>query len=278
MAVKQVDLPVSDQERNDRRQLGMVEALKSEIALLKDLYHPNIVAYLGCETSPEFVSIFLEYVPGGTIARIYTDHARFEEQLVKFFTAQILEGLAYLHGLNILHRDLKGDNILVDANGICKIADFGISKQSADAYDSFVQATNMKGSIYWMAPEMIHSPNERTYSGKIDIWSLGCVVLEMWSGDRPWGKLVPQAAMFQVFSQKSKPPLPSYITLPPIALDFMNNCCLATDPTVRPTAKELLQHPFITDFDPTWTFSESKIGKAVAKKGAEAMRRHEGGQ
>lgn len=68
----------------------------------------------------------------------------------------------------------------------------------ADAYDSFGQATNMKGSVFWMAPEVIHSYSERSYSGKVDIWSLGCVVLEMWSGKRPWGDMEQFAAMFEV--------------------------------------------------------------------------------
>ncbi|WVW78254.1 hypothetical protein I302_100207 [Kwoniella bestiolae CBS 10118] len=273
MAVKQVELPVSETDRNDKRQLGMVKALRDEIELLKDLEHRNIVAYLGYETSEEYLSIFLEYVPGGTIASIYRtpNQARFEPQLVRFFTEQILEGLAYLHSKNIWHRDLKGDNILVDAQGICKISDFGISKQTSDAYDSFGQATNMKGSVFWMAPEVIHSFSERTYSGKVDIWSLGCVVLEMWSGKRPWGDMEQVAAMFELFNKRARPPLPSDIHLSDIALDFMNTQCLATDPRDRPMAKDLLQHPFIRDKDPSWTFKDSKIGKAVAKRGAKRV-------
>ncbi|EIW71137.1 hypothetical protein TREMEDRAFT_67590 [Tremella mesenterica DSM 1558] len=268
MAVKQVELPATERDRNDSRQMGMIDALRSEIALLKDLYHPNIVAYLGCETSPEYLSIFLEYVGGGTIASIYRtpNQGRFEEQLVKYFTAQILEGLAYLHSRNICHRDLKGDNILVDAEGICKISDFGISKQTADAYDSFGQATNMKGSVFWMAPEVIHSVNDRTYSGKVDIWSLGCVVLEMWTGQRPWGEMEQVAAMVKLFSNRARPPLPPDIHLSATALDFMNEKCMAKNPRDRPMAVELLQHPFITEYDPNWTFAESKIGMAVRKK------------
>ncbi|WVQ69452.1 uncharacterized protein L199_007669 [Kwoniella botswanensis] len=273
MAVKQVELPVSETDRNDKRQMGMVKALRDEIELLKDLEHKNIVAYLGYETSEEYLSIFLEYVPGGTIASIYRtpNQARFEPQLVRFFTEQILEGLAYLHSKNIWHRDLKGDNILVDAQGICKISDFGISKQTSDAYDSFGQATNMKGSVFWMAPEVIHSFSERTYSGKVDIWSLGCVVLEMWSGKRPWGDMEQVAAMFELFNKRARPPLPPDIHLSDIALDFMNIQCLATDPRDRPMAKDLLQHPFILDKDPNWTFKDSKIGKAVAKRGAKRV-------
>lgn len=106
MAVKQVELPATEQDRNDSRQINMVEALRSEIALLKDLYQPNIVAYLGCEVSTEYISIFLEYVPGGTIASIYRTPGLgcFEESLIKHFTGQILDGLAYLHGKHIWHR------------------------------------------------------------------------------------------------------------------------------------------------------------------------------
>ncbi|KAK4686856.1 mitogen-activated protein kinase kinase kinase, partial [Tremellales sp. Uapishka_1] len=274
MAVKQVEMPATDRDKHDRRQIGMVDALKSEIALLKDLFHPNIVAYLGCETAEDYLSIFLEYVPGGTIASIYRTpgQGRFEEQLVKYFTRQILDGLAYLHAKNIWHRDLKGDNILVDQNGVCKISDFGISKQTADAYESFGQATNMKGSVFWMAPEVVHAPNQKGYSGKVDIWSLGCVVLEMWTGKRPWGEMEQVAAMFELFNKRARPPLPPDIHLSKVALDFLNDKCLAKNPRDRPMATDLLRHQFIQDVDPKWNFAESKIGKAVAKNKAKTIK------
>lgn len=202
MAVKQVEQAPSEDGTVDPRQRSMVDALQGEISLLKDLYHTNIVAYLGCETSLEYVSIFLEYVPGGTIAAIYRtpNQGRFEEQLVKFFTGQILDGLAYLHDKGIWHRDLKGDNILVDANGVCKISDFGISRQTEDVYDSYANGTMMKGSVFWMAPEIIQSQGERSYSGKVDIWSLGCVVLEMWTGARPWSDVQEQMQVILMVS------------------------------------------------------------------------------
>lgn len=202
MAVKQVEQAPSDEGTVDPRQKSMIDALQGEISLLKDLYHTNIVTYLGCETSPKYVSIFLEYVPGGTIAAIYRtpNQGRFEEQLVKYFTGQILDGLAYLHDKGIWHRDLKGDNILVDASGVCKISDFGISKQTSDVYDSYANGTMMKGSVFWMAPEIIQSQGERSYSGKVDIWSLGCVVLEMWTGARPWSDVQEQMQVILMVS------------------------------------------------------------------------------
>lgn len=144
----------------------------------------------------------------------------------------------------------------------------------------------MKGSVFWMAPEMIHAPNdEKSYSGKVDIWSLGCVVLEMWSGRRPWGDYEQVAAMFEVspqpkwtllifqmFNHRARPPIPADVQLSPPALDFLNERCLAKDPGDRPVAWELLKHPFITEVDPKWTFANSKIGKAVAKKAPKTVR------
>lgn len=263
IAVKQVEMPATDTEREDARQTGMIEALKSEIALLKDLDHPHVVAYLGWEESIDFLSIFLEYVPGGSVASVYRKHKKFEEQVIKSFTQQILHGLSYLHSLNILHRDLKADNILVDHTGTCKISDFGISKRTNDAYDSII-STNLKGSVFWMAPEVVHSVKGQGYSAKVDIWSLGCVVLEMWAGRRPWGDMEALAAMFQLANTRAAPPVPDDVTLSATADDFLNKKCFAPNPRDRPVADDLLRHSFITDRDSDWTFADSKIGKAVA--------------
>lgn len=277
IAVKQVAQMSLDVDEHDHRQKIQIEALQAEIEFLKDLYHPNVVAYLGCEVSREYISIFLEYVPGGTIATIYRTpgQGRFEEQLVKFFTHQILQGLVYLHEKKIWHRDLKGDNILVDSNGVCKISDFGISKRTNDAYDSFAEATAMKGSVFWMAPEVVNSSTsapaddsdkDRTYSGKVDIWSFGCIVIEMWTGARPWAARDQWAAMYALGQLRTAPPLPDDLELAPDAFEFLYNLCLAEDPAQRPTAAKLIEHKFVTERDPNWTFEDSKIGKAVAKR------------
>lgn len=265
IAVKQVEKPRTESDRADARQAGMIEALKSEIALLKNLEHPNVVTYLGWEESHKYLSIFLEYVPGGSIASVYRKHKKFEEPVIKSFTRQILDGLAYLHSQNILHRDLKADNILVDPAGICKISDFGISKRTdgEGAYDSMI-STNLKGSVFWMAPEVVHSIKGQGYSAKVDIWSLGCVVLEMWAGRRPWGDMEALAAMFQLANTRAAPPVPDDVTLSSTADDFLNKRCFAPNPRDRPTASELLHHPFILDVDPGWTFEKSAIGRAVA--------------
>ncbi|GHJ85831.1 hypothetical protein NliqN6_2233 [Naganishia liquefaciens] len=261
MAVKQVELPTTDRDRQDKRQTSMIKALRDEIELLKHLEHPHIVQYLGWEESGEHISIFLEYVPGGSIASVYRKHQKFEEAVIKNFTKQILEGLSYLHAKGILHRDLKADNILVDSDGTCKITDFGISKQAEDAYAS-AGGTNLKGSVFWMAPEVIRNMG-RGYSAKVDIWSLGCLVLEMFAGRRPWGEDSVLTTMFSVGQHNKRPPVPDDVVLSATANDFMNEKCLAIEPNERPTAEELKRHPFIVDCDPTWTFADSNLGRLV---------------
>ena len=109
------------------------EALKREISLLRDLRHPNIVQYLGCGSSQEYLNIFLEYVPGGSVQTMLNSYGALPEPLVRSFCRQILTGLSYLHNRDIIHRDIKGANMLVDNKGGIKISDFGISKKVEDS-------------------------------------------------------------------------------------------------------------------------------------------------
>jgi hypothetical protein len=128
MAVKQVELP-RDSTPNADRKKAMLTALEHEIALLQELRHPHIVQYLHSAIDEEYLNIFLEYVPGGSVTALLHNYGAFEETLVKTFLRQILRGLEYLHAKDIIHRDIKGANILVDNKGTVKISDFGISKK-----------------------------------------------------------------------------------------------------------------------------------------------------
>ena len=251
MAVKQVELPSGDSHL-DQRKKGMLEALESEIKLLKTLEHENIVQYLDSFADGSHLNIFLEYVPGGSIVALLRNYGAFEEPLVRNFVRQILKGLSFLHNRGIMHRDIKGANILVDNKGGIKISDFGISKK---VESDLVLATNkgsaagggaggaahrpsLQGSVFWMAPEVV---KQTSYTIKADIWSLGCLVVEMISGTHPWAELNQMQALFQI-GMGRKPSLPDEIS---------NECrhflekTFELDYNNRPSADELLNHAFM---------------------------------
>ncbi|KAF9015072.1 hypothetical protein BDQ17DRAFT_1268604 [Cyathus striatus] len=250
IAVKQVELPQTASDRSDSRQHTVVQALKLESETLKDLDHPNIVQYLGFEETPSNLSIFLEYVPGGSIGSCLHKYGKFRDDVTRSFTSQILSGLEYLHSKGILHRDLKADNILVMTSGVCKISDFGISKRTEDNGGAF---TAMQGTVFWMAPEVINTQGGKGYNFKIDIWSVGCVVLEMWAGMRPWIGEETVAVMFKLYQAKLPPPVPDDVVLSDLADDFRRKC-FAINPDERPTASELKKHPYLT-LPPDWEFT-----------------------
>ncbi|CAO3598043.1 unnamed protein product [Absidia cylindrospora] len=241
MAVKQVELPVENSASVERKR-SMVEALRREIALLQELQHENIVQYLGSQSDNAHFSIFLEYVPGGSVAGLLASYGAFQEQLVKSFVRQILKGLTYLHGKDIVHRDIKGANVLVDNKGGVKISDFGISKKVEDDIMQVASTAShrpsLQGSIFWMAPEVV---KQTQYTRKADIWSLGCMVVEMITGDHPFPEFSQMQAIFQIGSYTA-PDIPPHISAE--AKDFLK-CTFQLDHEKRPTAHELLSHPFL---------------------------------
>jgi len=251
LAVKVVGI-----DRDDPGALGHIEALDNEMNILQELDHPRIVRYLGHErmlTSssddgsnssqvPEKLAIFCEYLPGGSIAQAIRQFGPFDEEAVANHTRQILEGLKYLHENRVSHRDLKGDNILLDLNGSCKLADFGCSKKlDVNPAGSTVVMKTMKGSIPWMAPEVIMGEG---YGRPADIWALGCVVVEMATGKHPWGKFDNiMQAMYRIAMCEDSMNIPEKLS--PHCRDFIIRC-VSRNPKLRPTAAELLQHPFLS--------------------------------
>ena len=243
LAVKQVEVNHSAPNTDPAKLREMVKALDQEIDTMKDLDHVNIVQYLGCERKEYSISIFLEYISGGSVGSCLRKHGKFEESVVSSLTRQTLNGLSYLHSEGILHRDLKADNILLDLDGTCKISDFGISKRSANPYNNDI-TNSMQGSVFWMAPEVIRAQSlpggalaqgdtldstsamNKGYSAKVDIWSLGCVVLEMFAGRRPWSKEEAIGAIYKLGSLNQAPPIPDDVStvVGPAALSFMYDC------------------------------------------------------
>ncbi|KAK2739477.1 hypothetical protein FQN55_009442 [Onygenales sp. PD_40] len=260
LAVKQVEVSHKVQDKDKIKE--MVAALDQEIDTMQHLEHPNIVQYLGCERGDLSISIYLEYISGGSIGSCLRKHGKFEERVVKSLTRQVLSGLSYLHDQGILHRDLKADNILLDIDGTCKISDFGISKKTDNIYGNDV-TNSMQGSVFWMAPEVVHSQGQG-YSAKVDIWSLGCVVLEMFAGRRPWSKEEAIGAIFKLGSLSEAPPIPDDVSaaITPEALAFMFDC-FTVDTFERPTAETLLsRHPFCRP-DPRFNFADTALHKKI---------------
>ncbi|ORZ21671.1 kinase-like domain-containing protein [Absidia repens] len=241
MAVKQVELPVENSASEGRKK-SMVEALRREIALLQELQHENIVPYLGSRSDDTYFSIFLEYVPGGSVAGLLASYGAFQEPLIKSFVRQILRGLTYLHGKDIVHRDIKGANVLVDNKGGVKISDFGISKKVEGDLMQMTstgsQRPSFQGSIFWMAPEVV---KQTQYTHKADIWSVGCMVIEMFTGDHPFPEYSQMQAIFQIGSDLA-PDIPAHISAD--GKDFLK-CAFQLDHEKRASASDLLSHPFL---------------------------------
>lgn len=245
MAVKQVEMPSSTGTQLDAKKNNMVEALKHEIGLLRDLKHPNIVQYLGSNSDDTHLNIFLEYVPGGSVATMLVNYGPLGEGLIANFVRQILNGLNYLHSRDIIHRDIKGANILVDNKGSVKISDFGISKRvdastllsasSSARGKAAGPRVSLQGSVFWMAPEVV---KQTAYTRKADIWSLGCLIVEMFTGHHPHPNCTQLQAIFKIGGSGDASP-----TIPDNASDVVKEFLASTfeiDHEKRPTAEQLL--------------------------------------
>lgn len=222
-----------------------VKELENEITLMQKLDHPNIVRYLGCQVDPEACFIFCEWVPCGSLADMIRNYGGgLGEAVLKRYLFQMLAGLTYLHDRLIVHRDLKGGNVLVNEFGEAKLADFGCSKtMSADGTLGEVAHGSIKGTPYFMAPEVIK--NERA-GRPSDIWSLGGVIYQMSTGEPPWKSLnfkTPVVLFYHVVNAQEPP------TMTGVSPDLLRivKSCFARDPAARPTARELMSDKYFTD-------------------------------
>eukprot|EP00755_Sulcionema_specki_P007652 Sspe_Gene.38828::Locus_18725_Transcript_1_1_Confidence_1.000_Length_2292::g.38828::m.38828 len=240
-AVKQTPIDLKDPMH-----VMKVRRLQKEIDVMKHHHHDNIVQYLGSEKRDGYFNIFLEYVPGGSIASLLSKFGGFHEKVIRVYTRQILLGLEYLHSHGIIHRDIKGGNILVSDKGQVKLADFGCSKHNA--HDTSTGDLSLRGTALWMAPEVIHSAK---YGEASDIWSVGCTVIEMATGKPPWTNDTAfkneVEALYYIAQSGTHPKLPPHLT--DEAKDFLR-LCFQQDPEARVSAKDLLAHPFITNEGP----------------------------
>ncbi len=260
----------------------IVKQIGDEMGVLAVLDHPNVVSYYGIEVHRDKVYIFMEYCSGGSVAGLL-EHGRIEDEtVIMVYALQMLEGLAYLHQSGIVHRDIKPENVLLDHNGVIKYVDFGAAKiiarqgKTIMAPDPTPQPPHkterqagaggdakptgapgaprgnpqktMTGTPMYMSPEVIRGDAPSTsmsrHSGAADIWSLGCVMLEMATGRRPWSTLDNEWAIMYNIAQGNPPQMPAEDQLSEDGQDFLKGC-FERDPSKRSSAAELLQHRWI---------------------------------
>ncbi|ETI29685.1 STE/STE11 protein kinase [Phytophthora nicotianae P1569] len=254
-----------------------VEAIKREVKTMKRLRHRHLVRYLqATEKKQSELRIYMEYAAGGSLSSRLSRSGALPLALVKRYSRQLCEALQYLHQNGIAHRDIKCANILLTApkggpdDGSCadvKLADFGTFKVVGCA--SLVGG--LKGTPHWMAPEVIRQQNmeddgnhERWF--RADVWSLGCAVLEMITGQSPWQQFSnPLAAMYQIVSSDITPTIPADVSAETASFLML---CLQRNPEHRGTIAQLLAHPFVRAAD---TKTKAKSSKHRIKRLAEVQ-------
>ena len=219
---------------------GHLDSVQSEIDLLHNLQHPQIVRYFETIRTEHHLYLVLEYVENGSLANLQKQFGCFPEQLVANYVRQVLTGLEHLHAHGVCHRDIKGANLLITKEGTVKLADFGVARKQQEPGSSTdgSKANSVVGTPYWMAPEIIEMSNFTTSS---DIWSLGCTILELLNGEPPYYELAPIAALYRIV-QDEHPPLPPDLSP---ALQTFLLACFTRDPQLRPTASELRRHVWL---------------------------------
>eukprot|EP00755_Sulcionema_specki_P001356 Sspe_Gene.116776::Locus_106519_Transcript_1_1_Confidence_1.000_Length_1470::g.116776::m.116776 len=222
-----------------------VTKLMEEVRLMSELRSQYIVQYYGATYNEEThrLHVYMEYVEGGSLgAMVRRLREPLHEDAARQYMRMIIDGVAFLHAENVIHRDLKGDNILV-SNGLVKLADFGTSRKARDLHNMSLRASTIIGTPLWMAPEVIRADG---YGTPADIWSLGCVLVEILNRGKPvWHPFDNQFQAMMTIGQWAKP-LPPNIpeSLSDPCLELLR-ACLNPNPAKRPTAEQLQSFPFI---------------------------------
>ena len=240
-AIKIIDYTKGN--NNDKSNISFnYKSIQQETSLMRLVNNSDyILKYYGSYFSRETNTIWLilEYCAAGSAVDLMLSMGRtLSEVEVSTIMEMVLKGLIYIHKLNLIHRDIKGANIMLSEDGYAKLGDFGIGIQMTD--DEY--RTSKKGSPHWMSPQVILNKN---YDTKTDIWSLGITCLELVEGEPPFADLNPDEVMEKI---ANNPPKAEDIIDPKEHtdefIDFVN-LCLEINPKKRPTADVLIKHPFI---------------------------------
>eukprot|EP01135_Chromosphaera_perkinsii_P002070 Nk52_evm4s217 gene=Nk52_evmTU4s217 len=208
----------------------------SEIMVMDMCHHKNVVNYIASYYIKGVLWVVMEYMQAGCLTDVIETNA-FNEDQIAFVAHETLQGLAFLHSHDIIHRDIKSDNVLVDRLGNIKLTDFGFCAQLTESRN---QRRTMVGTPYWMAPEVVKQKN---YGPKVDVWSLGIMIIEMLEGDPPYMDEEPLKALYLI-ATNGTPKLKYDTKVSSHLSDFLYRC-LIVDVNERSSAKDLLNHQFL---------------------------------
>eukprot|EP01080_Neovahlkampfia_damariscottae_P005877 gene5877-9705_t len=207
----------------------------NEISVLSNHSNPGIVSFFESYTTEKNVWIVTEYMNYGKLTDLIFKKKTFDEVEISKISYQILKALKYLHENEIIHRDIKSDNILLNSKGELKLCDFGFSCKFNNIEEKY-----LCGSPYWMSPELCAG---KQFNEKVDIWALGITLLELTDGEPPYMELSTNAILKHV-SKNPPPTLKNPCAWSDEFIDFLDGC-LKFDPSERKSANELLNHPFV---------------------------------
>jgi len=238
VAVKVVDTLKTEQFSKKSKSVTL--NIDSEMQVLRSLDHPNIIRFYGMYRSPTSVHLILEFADGGDLLNRILEQGCYNEKEGRIVFSQICAGVAYLHSRDICHRDLKPDNVLLTADGVAKISDFGLARHASQSENNF---RTYCGTPHYFAPEMFKLQKQQVdgYGKAVDVWSLGVILYIIVSGKPPFDdENLGEQVVNGIFEFDG----PEFESVTESAKDLISRL-MTVDPKLRLTAQEALNHPWL---------------------------------